>query len=48
MKKTFVLLTALIALMTISCNPQGGSADRENPLLAEWTTPLGVPPFDQI
>ncbi|MBQ1213464.1 MAG: peptidase M3, partial [Tidjanibacter sp.] len=48
MKKAIVLLTTLIAVMTISCNENGGSAQRENPLLAEWTTPLGVPPFDQI
>ena len=40
MKK--LLVTSLTCLMMISCN------QKENPLLSEFSTPLGVPPFEQI
>ena len=41
--------TPLIALtmMVTACN-NTPSAERENPLLAEWNTPYGVPPFEEI
>ena len=41
--------TPLIALtmMVTACN-NTPSAERENPLLAEWNTPYGVPPFEDI
>jgi len=29
-------------------NEPAASAERENPLLAEWNTPFGVPPFDLV
>lgn len=45
--KTFVLATAALALMTVSCKNEAVVV-AENPLLAEWNTPFGVPPFDQI
>ena len=40
MKK--LLVTSLTCLMMISCN------QKENPLLSEFNTPFGVPPFEQI
>ncbi|MBR1958888.1 MAG: M3 family metallopeptidase [Tidjanibacter sp.] len=45
--KTLVLATAALALMTVSCKNEAVVV-AENPLLAEWNTPFGVPPFDQI
>lgn len=39
MKKIFTI--ALIAIMTVSCT-------EKNPLLKEWNTPYGVPPFEEI
>lgn len=45
--KTLVLATATLALMTVSCKNEAVVV-AENPLLAEWNTPFGVPPFDQI
>ena len=36
-----ILFCALGVLMT-------GTADADNPLLEDWTTPFGVPPFDAI
>ena len=40
MKK--LLVTSLTCLMMISCS------QKENPLLGEFNTPFGVPPFEQI
>ncbi|MBR5829795.1 MAG: M3 family metallopeptidase [Tidjanibacter sp.] len=34
-------------MMVTACN-NTPSAERENPLLAEWNTPYGVPPFEEI
>ena len=41
--------TPLIALsmMVTACN-EAPTAKRENPLLAEWNTPYGIPPFEEI
>lgn len=36
-----------LSIMTISCN-NTPTAERENPLLAEWNTPYGIPPFGEI
>ncbi len=42
----FVLSLLMIALNTTFCSKQ---AQKEgNPLLTEWNTPFGVPPFDRI
>lgn len=43
------LLLPFIALMMIStsCN-NTSTTERENPLLAEWNTPYGIPPFGEI
>jgi len=35
-----------VALAAVSCNTQ--TKDQGNPFYAEWKTPFGVPPFDQI
>lgn len=43
MKKVF--LTIATALMMLACTQK---AERENPFFAQWTTPEGVPPFEQI
>ena len=40
MKK--LLVTSLICLMMISCS------QKENPLLGEFNTPFGVPPFEFV
>lgn len=46
MKRLFLSLTILaVATMVTSCKTTGTS---ENPLLQEWTTEFGVPPFDKI
>ena len=36
-----------LSIMTISCN-NTPTAERENPLLTEWNTPYGIPPFGEI
>jgi len=57
MKCSFSLVTILMIILTIGCtgsDSQPGSTDSAstgattNPLLSEWTTPFGVPPFDTI
>ena len=43
------LLTLGGALVLGDCTPDGGDVpNRANPLLAEWETPFGVPPFDLV
>lgn len=44
--KTIITLIAMAA--TISACNNSTTATRENPLLAEWNTPYGIPPFDKI
>lgn len=47
MKRNAVLFTTILMLMSfVSCRAPRQSG--ENPLLAEWDTPYGVPPFDRI
>lgn len=47
MKKISLILTALCVMASVSsCNKK--QAESSNPLLAEWDTPYGVPPFDKI
>jgi peptidyl-dipeptidase Dcp len=43
---SFALLAA--APLVVSAAQQAQSAPPANPLLAEWTTPFAVPPFDQV
>jgi len=45
MRRAFILIMA-VALAAVSCNTQ--TKDQGNPFYAEWKTPFGVPPFDQI
>lgn len=46
--KKFLLLAAIGALAMVGQARQNESADMENPFFKEWTTPFGVPPFDEI
>ena len=47
MKRIVLILSLLmVALSTTFCSQK--SIDKSNPLLAEWDTPYGVPPFDLI
>ena len=51
MKKYISVLTALtLLIMVSSCNKKTETENKEqdNPLLQEWTTEYGVPPFDKI
>ncbi|SHE40171.1 peptidyl-dipeptidase Dcp Metallo peptidase. MEROPS family M03A [Mariniphaga anaerophila] len=49
MKRSFILICAFGAVM-FSCQNQKkeSQADMDNPFFTEWTTPYGVPPFDEI
>ncbi|WP_372948570.1 M3 family metallopeptidase [Mariniphaga sp.] len=49
MKKSFILIFAL-GMLFFSCQNQKkeSQTDMENPFFTEWTTPYGVPPFDEI
>lgn len=44
----FVLTIGGALLLGDCAADPGDSVNAENPLLAEWDTPFGVPPFDQI
>ena len=44
MKKLLIMVLAAKAVLT-SCSQQ---KTVENPLLAEWNTPFGIPPFEQV
>ena len=47
MKRIVVLLSLIMVTLNItSCSSP--VADTSNPLLTEWDTPFGVPPFDRI
>ena len=46
MKQIAIIFTFMMTLLTVSCDKQ--KAATTNPLLAEWETPYGIPPFDQI
>ena len=43
-----LFLVAIVALAASVIASTPAPAPTPNPLLAEWTTPFGVPPFDQI
>ena len=50
MKKSLILI-AVLAVLAFACAKKETPApvkQEQNPLLAEWTTPFGTPPFDQI
>ncbi|OFY50692.1 MAG: peptidase M3 [Bacteroidetes bacterium GWF2_49_14] len=46
MKNLLLLITALCLLA--SCKPAADKKAADNPLVAEFTAPFGVPPFEQI
>lgn len=46
MRNNFILLIILLPMAAFSC--KGNVQQDGNPLLAEWDTPYGVPPFDMI
>ena len=46
MKRFVAILLIFFAMTNISCNTK--KVAQENPLLGEWQTPYGVPPFDEI
>ncbi len=43
----FILPIFALTMISTSCN-NTPYAERENPLLAEWNTPYGIPPFGEI
>ena len=45
MNRKHLLLVVCVLVAVSGC---GDKASVENPFFAEWTTPFGVPPFDQI
>ena len=47
MKKLIPVL-AIIAFLSSSCDHKNEKQMTDNPLLTEWNTPFGVPPFDLI
>ena len=46
MKRILAISLILLAMTQFACTSQKTS--QQNPLLVEWETPYGVPPFDQI
>ncbi len=46
MKKIMIAATA--AVLVSACGPSAQKSGSENPFLTEYTTPFGVPPFEQI
>ncbi len=48
MKYTHFLLPVMVLTMISTACNNTSSAERENPLLAEWNTPYGIPPFGEI
>ena len=44
-----LMLVATVAVGVVVCTAcNGGGPTAPNPLLGEWDTPFGAPPFDQI
>jgi len=48
MRRTSLLLILITVVMALSCSEQADQAKSDNPLLTEFDTPFGVPPFDRI
>jgi len=49
MRKSIAMLTAgLMAFASCQSPDSNDPMNKENPLLSEWNTPFGVPPFDKI
>lgn len=49
-KKTFLILTTLVGMATVSCKKENTVAvsGNDNPLIANWNTPYETPPFELI
>ena len=47
MKHSSLFTIIAIAMTSIACNSTP-TAERTNPLLEEWNTPYGIPPFEKI
>lgn len=45
--RRFLFPILALTMISTSCN-NATTAERENPLLAEWNTPYGIPPFGEI
>mgnify|MGYP005793832315 CR=1 FL=1 len=48
MKKIGLILASCTVMTRVSACGGNENGNGQNPLLGEWTTPYGVPPFDQI
>lgn len=46
--KRLILLSTMALIMTANNSCKESQAESGNPLLEEWQTPMGVPPFDKI
>ncbi|MFR9548133.1 MAG: peptidase M3, partial [Rikenellaceae bacterium] len=46
--RRYSLLISVVTIMTIFSSCAAHVDSGENPLLMEWDTPFGVPPFEQI
>lgn len=44
--KKLLLITLVLSVFAISCAEK--ATDNSNPLLSEWNTPFGVPPFEKV
>ena len=47
MKKLLILMVTTGVMMG-ACTPKASGPESDNPLLATWNTPFGVPPFDLV
>ncbi len=47
-KKIFIFMIIGLSLFACQSGKNESEENMKNPLLTEWTTPFGVPPFDQI
>ena len=47
MKTRYLLPLIALSMTTIACN-NTPAEERQNPLLTEWNTPYGIPPFEEI
>lgn len=48
MRKSMILLAAGLTIFASCQSPDTTQKMNDNPLLSEWDTPFGVPPFDKI
>lgn len=46
--KKIILLAAVAMAMTACNNAENKAVEEKNPLLAEWKTPYGIPPYEKI